>query len=56
MALQLQKDVPERNFTVTTYGALVASITQSDNRFRNLGDNISILDFGTKTTGEEKGS
>ena len=48
--------MPERNFTVSTYGAPVASMKQSDNRYRNPGDYISILDRGAKITGEEKPS
>lgn len=48
--------MPKRKFSVTTYGAPVASITQSDHRFRNPGDYVSILNRGAKTTGEEKGS
>ena len=56
VALQLQKDMPDRNFTVSTYGAPTVSFTQSENRFRNPGDPISLLDFGTKTTEDEQPS
>jgi hypothetical protein len=52
VALQLQNDLKDRNLNVTTYGAPVASITQSSNRYRNPGDPISILDSGTVKTPE----
>ena len=46
--------MPERNFTVSAYGTPTVSFTQSDNRYRNPREYISILDRGAKITGEEK--
>ena len=46
VALELQKDYPERKFKSNTYGAPVASLTGADNRFRNYFDPVSILDRG----------
>ena len=54
VALELQKENPK--LQVTTYGAPVVSFTQSENRFRNLGDPISGLDFGTNTVRDTRGS
>jgi hypothetical protein len=56
VSLQLQNDLKDRNLNVTTYGAPVASISQSSNRYRNPGDPISILDGGTVDTPEAKPS
>ena len=46
VALELQKNFPERNFKSNTYGAPVLSITPADNRFRNYFDPVSFLDQG----------
>jgi hypothetical protein len=49
VALELQKNYPERDFKTTTYAAPVASFTNSDSRFRKYGDSISTLDFGSQS-------
>ena len=46
VALELQKNFPERNFKSNTYGAPVLSITPAENRFRNYFDPVSFLDQG----------
>ncbi len=46
MALELQKNFPERNFKSNTYGAPVLSMTPADKRFRNYLDPVSFLDQG----------
>ncbi len=46
VALELQKNFPDRNFKSNTYGAPVLSATAADNRFRNYFDPVSILDRG----------
>ncbi len=46
VALELQKNMPERNFKSNTYGAPVLSMTPADNRFRNYFDPVSFLDQG----------
>ena len=46
VALELQKNFPDRKFKSNTYGAPVFSATASDNRFRNYFDPVSILDRG----------
>jgi pimeloyl-ACP methyl ester carboxylesterase len=48
VALQLQKDQPNRNLKTRTYGAPVMSFTGGD-RYRNVADPVSIFDFGAKT-------
>lgn len=50
VALELQKNLPERNLNVNTYGAPVLSVTPSTNRFRNFLDPVSILDFGANSS------
>jgi len=49
VALQLQKDFPERNLNINTYGAPVVSLTPSTNRFRNYMDPVSMFDQGAKS-------
>jgi len=59
VALQLQKDLPERKFTTSTYGAPTISLTpapENSQRYRNPGDPVSILDRGTIKTPETKPS
>ena len=46
VALELQKNFPDRKFKSNTYGAPVLSATAADNRFRNYFDPVSILDCG----------
>ena len=46
VALELQKNMPERKFKSNTYGAPVLSMTPADNRFRNYFDPVSFLDQG----------
>jgi pimeloyl-ACP methyl ester carboxylesterase len=46
VALELQKNFPDRKFKSNTYGAPVFSISGADNRFRNYFDPVSILDRG----------
>jgi hypothetical protein len=49
VALELQKNHPERKFTTNTYAAPVMSITKSEDgssRYRNYGGPFSILDWG----------
>ena len=46
VALELQKNFPDRKFKSNTYGAPVLSITGADNRFRNVFDPVSFLDRG----------
>ena len=46
VALELQKNFPDRKFKRNTYGAPVLSITGADNRFRNVFDPVSFLDRG----------
>ncbi len=50
VALELQKDFPDRKFKSNTYGAPVASLSGADNRFRNYFDPVSILDRGADNT------
>jgi hypothetical protein len=49
VALELQKNHPERDYKTTTYGAPVASITGVDNRFRKYWDSVSTLDWGAQS-------
>jgi len=49
VVLQLQKDFPERNLKINTYGAPVVSMTPSANRYRNYGDTFSMFDQGAKS-------
>ena len=47
VALELQKNYPEKQFKINTHGAPVISINCADrNRFRNYLDPISIFDRG----------
>ena len=46
VALELQKNYPDRNFKSNTYGAPVLSTTGADNRFRNFFDPVCFLDRG----------
>jgi hypothetical protein len=46
VALELQKNFPDRKFKSNTYGAPVLSRTAADNRFRNYFDPVSIMDRG----------
>ncbi len=50
VALELQKNFPDRKFKSNTYGAPVLSINGADNRFRNYFDPVSILDRGADNT------
>jgi hypothetical protein len=50
VALELQKDFPDRKFKSNTYGAPVFSTTAADNRFRNYFDPVSFLDRGAKSS------
>ncbi len=50
VALELQGNMGPRNFKTNTYGAPVLSITPSENRYRNFGDPVSILDRGSKSS------
>jgi hypothetical protein len=50
VALELQKNFPDRKFKTNTYGAPVVSFTPAENRFRNYLDPVSILDRGAKNT------
>jgi hypothetical protein len=49
-ALELQKNLKDKNYNVNTYGAPVASFTNSGNRYRNKYDPVSILDSGAQTS------
>ena len=50
VALELQKNYPEKQFMVNTYGAPVISINGADNnRHRNYLDPISIFDRGANS-------
>ena len=48
-ALELQNTL-NQNYNVNTYGAPVASFTNSGNRYRNNYDPVSILDSGAQTS------
>ncbi len=50
VALELQKNFPDRKFKSNTYGAPVCSSTAADNRFRNYFDPVSILDRGAASS------
>jgi pimeloyl-ACP methyl ester carboxylesterase len=50
VALELQKNFPDRKFKSNTYGAPVFSISGADNRFRNYFDPVSLLDRGAKNS------
>ncbi len=49
-ALEIQKNLKCQNYNVNTYGAPVASSTNSGNRYRNKYDPVSILDSGAQTS------
>ena len=49
VALEFQKNHPERNYTTVTYGAPVNSNNPSNERFRKEGDIVSYLDSGAQT-------
>ena len=50
VALELQKNYPEKQFKMNTYGAPVISINGADNnRYRNYLDPISIFDRGANS-------
>jgi hypothetical protein len=48
VALELQDNMDERNFKTNTYGAPVFNLnyTHATNRYRNIGDPVSMFDFG----------
>ena len=49
VGLRLQKEMPERDFDVTTYGAPVVGYWSGRNtRYKHPGDPVSILDMGAK--------
>ena len=48
VAMQLQEDIPSLNSR--TYGAPALSFSGSGERFRSLGDPISMFDFGARET------
>jgi hypothetical protein len=50
VALELQDNMADRNFKTNTYGAPVFSFTSAENRYRNIGDPVSMLDFGSKSS------
>jgi hypothetical protein len=50
VALELQKNMEKRNFKTNTYGAPVLSFTPAENRYRNVGDPVSMLDWGSKSS------
>ena len=50
VALELQDNMADRKFNTNTYGAPVLSFTPADNRFRNRGDPVSMLDFGSQSS------
>ncbi len=50
VALELQKNFPDRKFKSNTYGAPVFSLSGADNRFRNYFDPVSLLDRGAKNS------
>ena len=50
VALELQGNMADRKFTTNTYGAPVLSFTSAENRYRNRGDPVSMLDFGSKSS------
>jgi pimeloyl-ACP methyl ester carboxylesterase len=49
VALEFQKNHPERNYTTVTYGAPVNSGNPSNERFRKDGDIVSFLDSGAQS-------
>ena len=50
VALELQDNMDKRNFKTNTYGAPVFSFTPADNRYRNVGDPVSMFDWGSKSS------
>ena len=50
VALELQDNMADRNFKTNTYGAPVFSFTSAENRYRNIGDPVSMLDFGSNSS------
>ncbi len=50
VALELQGNMKDRKFKTNTYGAPVFSTTPAENRFRNFGDPVSMLDWGSKSS------
>jgi pimeloyl-ACP methyl ester carboxylesterase len=48
VALEFQKNHPERNFHTTTYNAPVNSVTPSNDRYRDMFDSISAQDYGAR--------
>jgi hypothetical protein len=50
VALELQGNMASRNFKTNTYGAPVFSFTKAENRYRNFGDPVSMLDWGSKSS------
>jgi hypothetical protein len=57
VALELEKNHPDRGLTTTTYGAPVATLTNDQgNRFRHPYDPVSMFDRGATTTTNLEGS
>ncbi len=50
VALELQDNMADRKFKTNTYGAPVLSFTPAENRYRNRGDPVSMLDFGSQSS------
>ena len=50
VALELQDNMADRNLKTNTYGAPVLSFTPAENRYRNRGDPVSMLDFGSQSS------
>ena len=50
VALELQGNMEKRKFQTNTYGAAVVSFTPAENRYRNFGDPVSMLDWGSKSS------
>jgi len=48
VALEFQKNYPDRDFQAITYNAPVNSVTQSKDRFRGIADPISYQDYGAQ--------
>ena len=51
VALELEKNYPDKNYETTTYGAPVFMGLGKGDRYRHLGDPISMFDFGAKNVG-----
>ena len=50
VALELQGNMAKRNFKTNTYGAPMLSFTPAESRYRNFGDPVSMLDWGSKSS------